>query len=72
MMILMYIFNKMAVADTEFSVSLVEKTLKQFAEKESRFILFCDNLTTQVMISKRFVTNLGGIVCFGVLNSTDM
>ena len=46
--------------------------LKQVAEKESRFLL-CDNLTSQTSDDfKTAVSNLGGIVCSGILYATDL
>ena len=47
----------------EFSVVWVEKILKQVAEKESRFVLFCDNLTAETSDDfKTAASNLGGII----------
>ena len=66
-------FQQNAWADIEFSVAWVEKTLKQVAEKEFRFVLFCDNLTDQIGDNfKTAVSNLGGIVWFDVSNATDL
>ena len=48
-------FQQNAWAETELSVAWVDKTLKQVVEIESRFILFCDNLTAQ--IRENFTTN---------------
>lgn len=59
--------------DTEFSVAWVKKTLKQVAGKEPRFVVFCDNLTAQTSDNfKTAVSNLRGIVWFGVPNATDL
>ena len=59
--------------DTEFSVAWVQKTLKQVAGKESKFVVFCDNLTAQTSDNfKTAVSNLRGIVWFGVPNATDL
>ena len=50
-----------------------EKTLKQVAEKESRFVLFCDNLTAQTSDGfKIAVSYFGGIVWLAVSNATDL
>ena len=56
-------FQQNAWADMEFSVVWVEKILKQVAEKESRFVLFCDNLTAETSDDfKTVASNLGGII----------
>ena len=50
-----------------------EKTLKQVAEKEPRFVLFCDNLTAQTSDGfKMAVSYFGGIVWLVVSNATDL
>ena len=56
-------FQQNAWADMELSVVWVEKILKQVAEKESRFVLFCDNLTAETSDDfKTVASNLGGII----------
>ena len=66
-------FQQNAWADTQFSAAWAEKTLKQVAEKESKFALFCDNLTTQKSDHfKTVVSYFGGFVWFGVPNATDL
>ena len=64
-----------AWADTEFSVNLVRiHTLKQAVyEDESEFVLFCDNLSAQVIEEfLREIHAINGIVWFGEPGSTDI
>ena len=66
-------FQENAWADTVFSVDWVNKTFKDVAEKESRFVLFCDNLSAQTSDEfKDAVSKLGGIVWYGLTNATDL
>ena len=60
-------FQDKAWADTEISVHWVNKTLRSAIERNTRFVLFCDNLSAQVILSA-----IGGLVCYGVPNATDL
>ena len=62
-----------AWADTELSVNWVNKTLKSATERNDRFVLYCDNLSAQVIDNfKDAVSAIGGLVWYGVPNATDL
>ena len=66
-------FQENAWADTEFSVSWVNKTLKAANKGTDRFVLFYDNLSAQVTDNfKDAVFSIGGLVWYGVPNATDL
>ena len=66
-------FQENAWADTEFSISWANKTLKAATQGTDRFVLFCDNLSAQVTDNfKDAVYSIGGLVWYGVPNATDL
>ena len=65
----------MAWADTKLNVEWVRQTFKEGTEplEGKEFVLFCDNLTTQVR--KEFlqaVREINGIVWFGVTGASNI
>ena len=51
----------------------LEYTLSQAVQGEERFVLFCDNLTAQVLDEfRQAVSILGGVVWYGLPNATDL
>ena len=66
-------FQDNAWADTNSSLSWAEKTLKPFVENKGRFVLFCDNLSSQTHEDfKAKISSMGGVVWFGLPNATDL
>ena len=66
-------FQKCPWADETFCIDHIEKTLKPIVEKESRLVLFCDNLTGQSKPAFReSVSKLNGGVWYGLKNGTDL
>ncbi|MEO0683927.1 MAG: hypothetical protein AAFY76_02490 [Cyanobacteria bacterium J06649_11] len=67
-------FQQNAWADTEFSLKWVEKTLSPVVKNESRYALFCDNLTAQASddFKKSVAETSSGIVWYGLPNATDL
>ena len=66
-------FQENAWADTEFSVSWANRTLKAATQGTDRFVLFCDNLSEQVPDNfKDAVSSTGGLIWYGVPNATDL
>ena len=66
-------FQENAWADTKFSVEWAERTLKPCVENLKRFVLFCDNLTSQTHEDfKTKISSLGGVVWYGLPNATDL
>ena len=60
-------FQKRAWADKKFCINHIEKTLKTIVEKEPRFVLFCDNLTSQSKPAFReSISKLNGVVWCGL------
>ena len=60
-------FQKRAWPDEKFCIEHIEKTLKPIVEKEPRFVLFCDNLTSQSKPAFReSVSKLNGVVWCGL------
>ena len=56
----------------DFLQLALRKQSNKLLKKESRFALFCDNLTVQTSDNfKTAVSNLSSIVWFGVSNATD-
>jgi len=57
-----------------FPLKWVEKTLSPVVKKESRYALFCDNLTAQVTdeFKKSVAQTSSGIVWYGLPNATDL
>ena len=44
-----------AWADTEFSVSWANKTLKAATQRTDQFVLFCDNLSAQIILKMLYL-----------------
>ena len=66
-------FQDNAWADTEFSLNWLKRTLSPIVENESRYVLFCDNLTAQLSDPfKNSVSSTSGIVWYGLPNTTDL
>ena len=66
-------FQENAWADTKFSVSWAEKTLRDHIEGLDHFVLFCDNLSSQTHDDfKQAISSMGGVVWFGLPNATDL
>ena len=66
-------FQPCAWADERFCIEHIERTLKPVVEKESRFVLYCDNLAGQNTPEFReAVSKLGGVVWYGLKNGTDL
>ena len=60
-------------ANTEFSVSWANKTLKAATQGTDRFVLFCDNLSGQVTNNfKDAISSIGGLVWYEVPNAADL
>ena len=66
-------FQKCAWADQKFCIDFIERTLKPVVEKESRFVLFCDNLTCQnTPVFRESIAKLNGVVWYGLKNAIDL
>ena len=66
-------FQENAWADTEFSVSWANKTLKAATQGTDRFVLFSDNISVQVRDKfKDAVSSIGGLVWYGMPNATGL
>ena len=67
-------FQTNAWIDTPFCIKCVDNTLKKTVQEEQElFVFFCDNLEVQkAEFSKESVEALGGIVWYGVANTTDI
>ena len=66
-------FQENAWADTKFSLDWLKRSLFPIVEKETRYVLFCDNLTAQVSNDfKEAVANSSGVAWYGLPNATDL
>ena len=66
-------FQKKAWVDTKFSCNWAKKTLNQIIPDNSKFVLFCDNLTAQCTDEfKEEVLNINGVVWYGLQSATDL
>jgi hypothetical protein len=66
-------FQKNAWADTTFTMEWSDRTLKPFVSDMDRFLLFLDNLSSQVQYRFReAVKDLKGLDWFGVPAATDI
>ena len=66
-------FQEKAWADTKFSCDWVRKALSQATPDESKFVLFCDNLTAQCTDEfKNEVSAVTGVVWYGLSSATDL
>ena len=67
------LWQENAWADTAVSVNWVNTTLKPEVENLEKHVLFFDNLTAQQADdSKKAVSNLKGVVWYGLKNATDL
>ena len=65
-------FEPCAWADEKFCIEHIERKLKPVVKKESRFVLYCDNLADQNTPEFReAISKLGG-VWYVLKNSTDL
>ena len=66
-------FQEKAWADTKFSCDWVRKTLSQATPDESKFVIFCDNLTAQCTDEfKNEVSAVKGVAWYGLPSATDL
>ena len=66
-------YQENAWANTKVSFEWVQKTLSPSVKDDERFVLFCDNLTAQVSNEyKECVSQLNGVVWYGLPNATDL
>ena len=66
-------FLEKAGADSKFSCNWAKKTLKQKIPDNSKFVLFCDNLTAQCTDEfKEEVPNINGVVWYALPSTTDL
>ena len=66
-------FQNCAWLDERSCIDHFEKTLKPIVERESRFLLFSDNLTGQSKPAFRdCVSKLIRVVCYGLQNGTNL
>ena len=67
------LWQENAWADTAVSVNWVNTTLKPEVENLEKHVLFVDNLTAQQTDdSKKAVSDLKGVVWYGLKNATDL
>ena len=66
-------FLEKAWVDSKFSCNWAKKTLKQTISDNSKFALFCDNLTAQCTDQfKEEMPNINGVVWYGLASATDL
>ena len=66
-------FQEKVWVDTKFSCDWAKKTLKQTIPDNSKFVLFCDNLTAQCTYEfKEEVSNINGVVWYRLPSATDL
>ena len=64
-------FQEKAWIDTRLSCVWAKKTLKQTIPDNLKFVLFCDNFTTQCTDEfKEEVSNINGVVWYGLPSAT--
>ena len=64
-------FLEKAWVDSKFSCNWAKKTLKQTIPDNSKFALFCDNLTAQCTDQfKEEMPNINGVVWYGLASAT--
>jgi len=67
------IFKKMLGPTRKFPLNGWRKLYQEAVKDEDRFVLFCDNLTGQVVTEfKEPVAKLGGVVWYGLPGATDL